>query len=190
MIGGSQLIPLDIRVIASTNKDLQKQMETGNFREDLYFRLNVLSIHIPPLRERKSDIPLLIDFYIREFCRENGVKTKEVSPEAMTLIMDYSWPGNIRELRNFVEKAIVLVESLRIEFCDVQRMLEGEAKRKVGMDIPEMELKDARQLFEREYIKKILKRNQGNITRTSEKLGIPRTYLYRKMKNLNIPLQE
>jgi len=188
MVGGKDPIPVDVRIIAATNKNLQNEMRTGRFREDLYFRLNVLNIKIPPLRDRKEDVPLLMDHYIKYFCREHGVVQKTISPRAVQQLTLYSWPGNVRELKNFIEKAVILIGSDRIESNDVNTIL----KKHTCNSIPEPEqnqtLKEAREHFERSFIQVKLAGAEGNVTRAAESLGIPRTYLYKKLKNLGIGL--
>lgn len=183
MVGGGKPIPIDVRIIAATNKNLQEEMRAGHFREDLYFRLNVLNIKLPPLRERKEDIPQLVNHFIQCFCNEHGVAAKHITPGAMSRLMEYSWPGNIRELKNFIEKLIFLVEQSKIESEDVSSTLNTYS---TARSEPPKTLKEARQQFEREFISERLLACQGNVTKTAELLGIPRTYLYKKMKNLKV----
>ena len=125
MVGGSEAIPVDVRVIAATNKDLLEEMKASHFREDLYFRLNVLSIKVPTLRERRDDIPILVEYYTQHFCNEHGVVQKKITPKALQQLVRYPWPGNVRELKNFVEKAVVLIGPAEIQPHDVSAILKN-----------------------------------------------------------------
>lgn len=185
MVGGSEPIPIDVRVIAATNKDLQKEMEEGNFREDLYFRLNVLNMKVPPLRERKEDIPLLVEHYIEHFCKEHGVIRKQITARAMNQLVNYPWPGNVRELKNFVEKLIVLVEETHVKPRDVSSILGGYSRTK-AKSAPPVTLKQAREEFERGFIRDRLVANNWNVTYAAKAMGIPRTYLHKKIKKFGI----
>ena len=187
MVGGSESLETDVRVIAATNKDLQAAMKTGKFREDLYFRLNVINIKIPPLRERKEDIPILIEHFIRNNCEEHGIPPKEITPRAMNRLQNYSWPGNVRELRNTVEKLIVLVEHEKIKPQDISSVMSNRIRSESISKISST-LKDAKLEFERELIKKRLIANDWNITRTARTLDIPRTYLHSKIKRFGIKM--
>jgi len=185
MIGGSKSINIDVRVIAATNKDLAHEMQEENFREDLYFRLNVLNIKIPPLRERVEDIPLLVNHFIQCFCDEHGVAKKEVQSKSMERLIQYQWPGNVRELKNFVEKLMVLVEGEEIRPKEIasimscQPVMNSEANR-------DCTLREAKEEFEKQYIRQKLISCDWNITRTAEILGIPRTYLHKKISQFEI----
>ncbi len=185
MVGGSEPIPVDVRVIAATNKDLQIEMDEGRFREDLFFRLNVLNVHVPPLRERVQDIPLLVDHFIHQFCNEHGIRLKKVSKRAMSRLISYQWPGNVRELRNFVEKMVVLLESTEIEPAEVVALFESHSRAKSVMPL-DMKLKEAREAFERDFIRNAILASNNNITKAAEMLDIPRTYLHKKIKNLGV----
>jgi two-component system nitrogen regulation response regulator NtrX len=187
MIGGKESIQTDVRVIAATNKDLIREMQEGNFREDLYFRLNVLNIKVPPLRERTEDIPLLMDHFIRRFSEEHGVLPKQIRSQSMNHLIRYQWPGNVRELKNFVEKLMVLVESDEVRPKDVSSILNYRPKLCYESN-QDCTLKDAKEEFEREFIRSKLKICNWNITRTSELLKIPRTYLHKKIKQLLIQI--
>jgi len=185
MVGGSEPAQTDVRVIAATNKDLQKEMKEGRFREDLYFRLNVLNIKVPPLSKRKDDIPLLADYFNQYFANEYGIIPKKMTPETMSALMEYNWPGNVRELKNTIEKVIVLVEHQEIRTQDIRSILaEYTQLKKTSMDT--LTLKAARQEFEREFIKRKLVACEGNVTKTAKALDIPRTYLHKKMNNLGV----
>ncbi|HDQ46420.1 MAG TPA: sigma-54-dependent Fis family transcriptional regulator [bacterium] len=185
MVGGSEPIPVDVRVIAATNKDLQVEMEEGRFREDLFFRLNVLNIRVPPLRDRVQDIPLIVEHFISQFCNEHGVRLKKISSRAMGRLAAYSWPGNVRELKNFVEKMVILLESTEIEPGEVVTLLESHTREKV-VTPRTLKLKEARDAFERDFIRSVILTANNNITRAAEMLDIPRTYLHKKIKNLGV----
>ena len=185
MIGGNEIIPVDVRVIAATNKELEKEMKRGNFREDLYFRLNVLEIKVPPLRERRQDIPLLVEHFMQLFCQEHGVPEKFVTPRAMDKLMNYSWPGNVRELKNLIEKLMILVDSPEIRPFDIGSVVKNYPTIKSN-DVSS--LKQARQDFEREFIREKLALANWNVTKAAKMLGIPRTYLYKKMKKFGIEI--
>ncbi|MEW6096223.1 MAG: sigma-54 dependent transcriptional regulator [bacterium] len=184
-IGGKQPIKCDLRVITATNKNIKEEVKYGRFREDLYFRLNVIPLHIPPLREHKDDIPLLVNHYLDEFCKLNGRKIKQISQEALTVLIDYPWYGNIRELKNIMERLATLVISEEITLEDIpyeivtyNTIATKEGKLKT--------LKEVRNDFEKEYIKTVLLANKGNITNTAKALGLKRSYLYQKMAQLKI----
>ena len=185
MVGGNELIPVDVRVIAATNKELEKEMKQGNFREDLYFRLNVLEIKVPPLRERKEDIPLLVQHFMQLFCQGHGVAEKFITPRAMDKLMDYSWPGNVRELKNLIEKLMILVDSPKIEPSDIASVIKNYPVIKSNNV---SSLKQARQDFEREFIREKLVIANWNVTKAAKMLGIPRTYLYKKIKKFGIEI--
>ncbi|MBN1894800.1 sigma-54-dependent Fis family transcriptional regulator [bacterium] len=184
-VGGRQPVPVDVRLIAATNQNLQKAMFEQRFREDLYFRLNVLNIQIPPLRERLEDIPDIAGHFVAFFCRENHSPHKRLSEEAVAELACYDWPGNVRELRNVIEKALVLVDAEEIQAEHIRMVMQG---RQAGRPLANMTLKQARVRFEREFIRDKLAAANSNISRAAEMLGIPRTYLYKKIKVLDIPI--
>jgi two-component system, NtrC family, nitrogen regulation response regulator NtrX len=185
-VGASVPLSVDVRVIAATNKNLDEEMERGNFRQDLFYRLNVIPFHVPPLRERVEDIPILTDYFIKEFSSLYGRKAKEMSQEAMEVLTQYPWPGNVRELKNLVERMVIMTPSAKIEL----RHLPPVVLQKGSMPLEEVSdarsLSEARLAFDREYILKKLEENNGNISRTAEALGIERSHLYRKLKSLKI----
>ncbi len=187
IVGGSQPIQTDVRIVAATNKDLQKEMEEGRFREDLYFRLNVLNIKIDPLRERKEDIPLLVNHFIQHYCEEHRIEHKLITPQAMNQLIAYGWPGNIRELKNTMEKLIVLMESDKVQPEDISTILnlKKASKSKFNM-VESYTFKKAKETFEREYIRENLLANNWNVSKTARILDIPRTYLHSKIKKLGI----
>ncbi|HEX7127660.1 MAG TPA: sigma-54 dependent transcriptional regulator [Thermodesulfobacteriota bacterium] len=192
-VGGSQTIKVDVRVIAATNKDLLEEMRHGRFREDLYYRLNVIPFYVPPLRERKDDIPLLVDHFLDMFASEmSGAQRKSLSPEALDLLLAHEWPGNIRELKNLVERLVIMTPGPIIRAEDVP--LAPAVARAAPPPSPEAwrrpfeapSLRDARIDFEREYILAQLARHGWNISRTAEAIGIERSNLHRKIRQYGI----
>ena len=190
-VGGSETLTVDVRVIAASNKSLEEEIRKGTFREDLFYRLNVIPFEIPPLRERKEDIPLLAVHFLRLFSQEYGKREKALSPEAMDLLLQHLWPGNVRELRNVIERMVIMVPQDTVRDFDVAPSLRArpaavpEAPAEPG---PEWDgtLREARERFEREYILRRLGETHWNITRTAERLGIERSNLHRKMKAFRI----
>ena len=182
-VGGNQTLRTDVRVISATNKHLPDEIEAGNFREDLYYRLNVVPIHIAPLRERVEDLPLLVDYFLSRFCRENGKQTMSLSDAAMNNLRRRDWLGNVRELRNLMERMVILCPNQTIDESDL-----SEEMRRDNADgnNSEASLKDARQEFESRFILNCLKGNSWNITETAKQLGIERTHLHRKMRQYEI----
>ncbi|MBI3679212.1 MAG: sigma-54-dependent Fis family transcriptional regulator [Acidobacteria bacterium] len=188
-VGASEFAQVDVRVIAATNKNLEVEIEKGNFREDLFYRLNVIPFHVPPLRERAEDIPLLADYFLKEFIRAYGRKPKELTPEAYQVLLDYHWPGNVRELKNLMERIVIMNPQTRI---DARHIPLSPARRSVferPMDFFGS-LQEVREAAEREYILKKLEETGGNVSRAAELLGLERSNLYRKMKALAIVLKE
>ena len=184
-VGSNETIPVDIRFIAATNRDLQAEMAAGHFREDLFYRLNVLNIQIPPLRERREDIPLLVTHYLDHFSQEQGQVSKKISDRAMEALSGYPWPGNVRELRNIIEKMVTLIDGRVIQFADIDQWLNRQRAGRNEVS-GNLSLKEARTAFERNYILARLTEMDWNITRTAEALQIPRTYLYKKIKTMGI----
>jgi two-component system nitrogen regulation response regulator NtrX len=188
-VGGTTRIKVDARVLAATNKDLQAEIRAGRFREDLYFRLNVIPIFVPPLRERQEDIPLLADHFMAEFAREYGRRVKSFDREAVKVLQRYAWPGNVRELRNVIERLMIMVPGDMISSSDLS-FLDSTS----GVTHPPMTelpterqtLHEARDQFERDLILRTLAEQQGNMSRTAEVLGVERSNLYRKMKAFGI----
>jgi two-component system nitrogen regulation response regulator NtrX len=185
MIGSNDPIPVNVRVIAATNKNLINEMESGKFREDLYFRLNVLNIKVPPLRAHPEDIPLLVEYFIELFCHEHSIRLKTITRNALDRLMAYSWPGNIRELKNLTEKLVILNESDEVDAEDISKFLNENLKqnRYIPANLP---FKTAKEQFEIQYLADALKHCQWNITKTAELLSIPRTYLHKKINKLNL----
>jgi two-component system nitrogen regulation response regulator NtrX len=185
-VGSAEGVNVDCRVIAATNKDLEREIAAGNFRDDLFFRLNVIPFHMPPLRERREDIPALVDHFIEGFCAEYGKRPKKASAEAMELLMAYPWPGNVRELKNVIERLVIMVASDDIGAKDLPPPLrKGREEPTDGLgDFPS--LASAREAYEKQFILKTLRDNDGNVSRTAEALQIERSHLYRKMKAYGI----
>jgi two-component system nitrogen regulation response regulator NtrX len=188
-VGAETSIQVDVRVVASTNKNLEEEIERGNFREDLFYRLNVIPFSVPPLRERVEDIPLLADHFLKEFTLAYGRKPKELTPDAFEVLQQHRWPGNVRELRNLMERIVIMNTQVRI---DARHIPLNPAKRSVFERAVERfgSLHDVRSAAEREYILKTLDETKGNVSRTAEMLGLERSNLYRKMKALGIVPKE
>ncbi|OGW43041.1 MAG: hypothetical protein A2X57_00100 [Nitrospirae bacterium GWD2_57_8] len=193
-VGGTRTLRADVRVIAASNKNLIKEIERGAFREDLFFRLNVIPLDVPPLRERPDDIPRLVRYFFEEFFREYGQKPKTVDEDALALFQQYRWPGNVRELRNVIERLIIMTQGSRITAADVPPPLSSGSPARVAAGAPGAApsalefaaLKDARAAFEREFITRKLKDHGGNVSRTADAIGVERSNLHRKMKTLGI----
>lgn len=185
-VGGTELITVDARVIAATNKNLSEEVARGRFREDLYYRLNVIPFHVPPLRERREDIPLLMEHFLREFARETAREVLAVSPEAREVLFAYDWPGNVRELKNLVERLVIMTHSHAITGNDIPSYIRGAQSAQPGVFFRSNLLKEARRDFEKEFISLKLKEFGGNIARTAEAIGIERSHLYRKIRNYGI----
>jgi two-component system, NtrC family, nitrogen regulation response regulator NtrX len=177
---------VDVRVIAATNKDLPTEIRAGRFREDLYFRLNVIPIFVPPLRDRDQDIPLLAEHFMAELAREYGRRPKRLDPGAAAGLRGYRWPGNVRELRNVIERLMIMVPGEVISLGDLAFLEGGAIAAADQPGAPALTLHDAREKFEREYILRALAAQHGNISRTADALGVERSNLYRKMKAFGI----
>jgi len=182
-VGGNKNISVDVRIISATNKNLKEEIKNGNFREDLYFRLNVIPIYIPPLRERKEDIPLLAEYFLKFFAEQYGQKPKSLSKSAINTLMNYDWPGNVRELKNTIERFVIINPSEIIEFHNASFL------RDETINIYECKtLKEARDNFERTFIIKKLREHNWNVSKTAEELEIERSNLHRKIKSLGITI--
>ncbi|HUP02631.1 MAG TPA: sigma-54 dependent transcriptional regulator [Bryobacteraceae bacterium] len=187
-VGAAESLQVDVRVVAATNKNLEEEIERGNFREDLFYRLNVIPFFVPPLRDRAEDIPQLAEHFLREFTTAYGRKPKELTPEAYRILAEYHWPGNVRELRNLIERIVIMnpqvrIDSRHIPLSAARRAPERAADRSGS-------LQEVREAAEREYILKKLEETGGNVTRAAEFLGLERSNLYRKMKALGIGPKE
>jgi two-component system, NtrC family, nitrogen regulation response regulator NtrX len=185
-VGGTSSVRVDVRVIAATNKDLPTEIRAGRFREDLYFRLNVIPIFVPPLRDRDQDIPLLAEHFMAELAREYGRRPKRLDPGAAAGLRGYRWPGNVRELRNVIERLMIMVPGEVISLGDLAFLEGGAIAAAEQPGAPALTLHDAREKFEREYILRALAAQHGNISRTADALGVERSNLYRKMKAFGI----
>ena len=184
-LGSSNPASVDARIIAATNKKLEEEIARGNFREDLFYRLNVIPFGVPPLRERVEDIPILARYFLREFALTYGRRQKELSSDALAALEAHAWPGNVRELKNLIERLVIMSPDPVIERRHLPAFLfRNEGRRR---SIPEPStLQQARAAYERDFIVRKLEENHGNITRTAESLGLERSHLYRKMKSLGI----
>jgi len=188
-IGGGEKIHADVRIIAATNRNLPKEVEAGRFRDDLYFRLNVFPIVVPPLRDRKEDIPSITEHFVGEICTEHGKERKKVPRAAMERLMAHTWPGNVRELRNVVERLVILSTGPAIAEDTVQRVLAAESVRAETPHAAVFDQEDFREAvlaFEKEFLTQKLRQNEFNVSRTAERLGLDRTSIHRKMKQLGI----
>jgi len=187
-VGSTTPTNVDVRILAATNKDLEEEIREGRFREDLYFRLAVIPLRIPPLRERGDDIQLLVDFFLNQFSHEIGRRPKVVEATAMDRLRAYTWPGNVRELRNVVERMMIMVRSDTVRASDLPATLVGGAD---GDQQPLWQqdfasLKEARGTFEKRYIERLLAKLDGNVSRTAQALGLERSNLYRKLRAYDI----
>ena len=189
-VGREEMITVDARVIASTNKDLEEEISRGNFREDLFYRLNVIPFVVPPLRERKEDIPLFTRYFLKELAARYGRRPREITDDAVEALMRYSWPGNVRELRNLIERIVIMNPTItRFDRKHLPPLVYRDGgRRAAGTEFSS--LHQARDAYERDYILKKLDDNHGNVSRTAEALGLERSHLYRKMKTLGIAAKE
>ena len=183
-VGGTKPIKVDVRIIAATNRDLKKAVDEGKFRDDLYYRLNVISIQIPPLRERKEDIPLLVHRFIEKFNIELGKRVEKISEEALKTLMKYDWPGNVRELENVIERAMVITKGTLIKPEDIQ--ISAEPSKEVRVEGEDKSLR----AVERAHIQRVLEENDWNIQRSAQILGIDRVTLYKKIKKYGLKRKE
>jgi two-component system nitrogen regulation response regulator NtrX len=190
-VGATQPVHVDVRVIAATNKDLEEEIARGNFREDLFYRLNVIPFFVPPLRERKEDIPELVKEFLQEFGAQYGRPHVEMHPDALDALRQYHWPGNVRELRNLVERVLILnPKTLRIERRHLPTLVARDGARSGARGEEFSTLQEAREAYERDYILKKLDECHGNVSRTAEALGLERSHLYRKMRALGVAVKE
>ena len=193
-VGGNKTIEVDVRVIAATNKDLEKEITKGTFREDLYYRLNVIPFHVPPLRERRSDIPLLATHFLEYFCSKESRETKALDREAMQAIMNYAWPGNVRELKNLIERLVIMSPGNTITpaqlpqaICD-RRLTADRQPSPISLTVDNF--RTAKEEFEKEFLLQKLEENEWNISRTAETIEIERSNLHRKIKAYGIELKK
>jgi len=195
-VGGHERVHVDVRVIAASNKDLPTEIKAGRFRDDLYYRLNVIPLHAPPLRERKEDIPLLISYFVKQVAEEQGIRPKRLTSEAFDLLKQYPWPGNVRELKNLAERLLIMAPTPIITSHDIPDFIKATTTQEqippVTLDSGDGKsefpnpLKAARSAFEKSHILSALTQNEWNVPQTAEALQIERTHLYRKMKLLGI----
>ncbi|HEU5310957.1 MAG TPA: sigma-54 dependent transcriptional regulator [Candidatus Eisenbacteria bacterium] len=180
-LGSTRTISVDTRIVAATNKDLPAEIEAGRFREDLFYRLNVVPVHLPPLRQRREDIPLLIAHFTERLCSEHGRPARLFTREALDRLTKYGWPGNVRELKNLVERLLIMTEGETIGLAEVEDVLPADAD-----EGPPSEIKAARDKAERDTILATLKQVQWNVTEASRRLGMDRGYLHRKIKRYGL----
>jgi two-component system, NtrC family, nitrogen regulation response regulator NtrX len=190
-VGGTRTLKTDVRVIAASNKDLAEEIRKGSFREDLFYRLNVIPLEVPPLRDRKEDIPILVRHFLQEFAAEYGQKPKTIDAAALDLFLRYPWRGNVRELRNFIERMMIMVPGPAIAAADVpapvSRPQAGKPSTGALGDLGSYAtLREARAAFEKEFITRKLRENNGNISKTADEIDVERSNLHRKIKALGI----
>ena len=186
-VGSHEAIEVDVRVIAATNKDLEREMEKEHFRQDLFFRLNVIPFEVPALRERKEDVPELVDYFMEYFCHRYGKRKKRIHSAAMKRLQAYDWPGNVRELKNTVERLVIMVQADKVTLLDLSSsMLKS---RLMGKSVRAQGWQEAREEFERQFIVEKLVENQGNVSRTAAAIGMERTHLHRKIKAYQIKVK-
>jgi len=185
-VGGNSKINVDVRIISATNKDLKKEIIEGNFREDLFHRLNVIPVLVPPLRERKEDIPLLIDYFIKQICNQNKFIQKSFSPETLDLLKNYKWSGNVRELRNIIERIIIMIPEDNISKESVLSILPTSDLKADNLIDVSNSFQEFKEKAEKTFILKQLDQNNWNISKTAEILDIQRSHLYNKMKKYRI----
>jgi two-component system nitrogen regulation response regulator NtrX len=183
-VGGSRTIHVDVRVIAATNKDLAAEIEKGRFRDDLYFRLNVIPIRVPPLRERREDIPALVKEFLKEMALNTNVALKEFSEEAIQVLKRYPWPGNIRELRNLVERLVIMTQAKEVRAEDIPAPFnkQTDAETALTSTLKAGSFKEAKENFEKAFIASKLQEFKWNVSQTADAIGIERSNLHKKIK--------
>jgi len=191
-VGGNKVIDMDVRVLAATNKDLEREMEAGRFRQDLYYRLHVIPLRVPPLRDRKEDIAFLTDRFLQDFATKEGQQPKILTSGALERLMAHNWPGNVRELKNIIERLIIMTPSNEIKAEDIPEL---NVKTEQSALTPEASaasdsLRDARLDFERQFIIKKLEEYDGNISKTAEAIGLERSNLHKKLKSLKVVVKD
>ncbi|HWP36125.1 MAG TPA: sigma-54 dependent transcriptional regulator [Gemmatimonadales bacterium] len=185
-IGATRSIKVDVRVIAATNKPIEEEIEAGRFREDLYYRLNVVPITVPPLRQRREDIPLLVEHFVAQLTREGGVVPRRMTPEAVAALAERDWPGNVRELRNAVERLLILAPGNQITAADVATLVGGPTDRTLGSLIGSGTFEGFKQEAERAFLAAKLAENDWNVSETARKLDMPRSNLYKKIEKYGL----
>jgi len=189
-VGGAKVIATDVRVLAATNKDLEKEMEAGRFRQDLYYRLNVIPLRVPPLRERKEDIPLLAKRFLKDFALKEGEGEKSIANDGIEILMQHDWPGNVRELKNIVERLVIMKAGDVIDANDIPAFVKNDQMGEpdnAGLALNSYRLAKAN--FEKQYIAAKLKEYDGNISRTAEAIGLERSNLHRKIKSYSLDVK-
>ena len=182
-VGGTKPISMDVRVLAATNKELEREMESGRFRQDLYYRLNVIPLVVPPLRERKEDIPVLVKRFLKDFAQREGEIEKTITDDALALFQDHDWPGNVRELKNFTERLVIMTPDLTItekEIPSLEKEIHGEGAEELLKMADSY--REAKIDFEKSFIARKLQEFDGNISKTAEAIGLERSNLHRKIK--------
>lgn len=188
-VGSQEVVEVDARIIAATNQNLDRKIEEGSFREDLYYRLAVIPFEVPPLRDRTEDIPPLVEYFTGLFCRRYGRQSKHFDQDAMECLQRYQWPGNVRELKNLIERLVIMCPRDEIGVTDLPvELLRAEPNS--GIPQPVSEWQRARETFEREFLLRKLRENEGNISRTAQAIGVERSHLHRKLRNLRIQARE
>jgi two-component system nitrogen regulation response regulator NtrX len=186
-VGGSRPLQVDVRVVAATNKNLAEEIQRGTFREDLYHRINVIPLQVPPLRERREDIPLLAKHFLQELSRENDAPAKTFTTQALEALINLPWPGNVRELKNFIWRLAILTPGIEIDLADLHLSPEPEA---ASGDLDRLlqipDFREARALFEKEYLRRQLEACGGSVSLLAERIGLERSHLYRKLKSLGL----
>jgi two-component system nitrogen regulation response regulator NtrX len=185
-VGGNELVRVDVRVIAATNVNVEQAIQKKEFREDLYYRLNVIPIHVPKLSERADDIPVLVDHFCQIFSNEHGLGDKKVDKKGMIFLRQYPWPGNVRQLKNIIERVLIMVPKDSITDSDIEKYIESSDTFSEYNVQEKSNLKQAKEQFEKEYIERTLRDHNLNVTAAAKELGIERTNLHRKIKQYNI----
>jgi len=185
-VGSGKTVQVDVRVVAATNKQLEEEIARGNFREDLFYRLNVVPFVVPPLRDRAEDIPQLAEYFLDDFALQYGRKRKELTEAALKALVDYPWPGNVRELRNLMERIVILNPQVTVDVRHVPLPRNPRQDRTPAESGAFPTLEEARKSYERNYVVQTLETHGGNVSRTAKALGLERSHLYRKMKALGI----
>ncbi len=193
-VGGTRQVQVDVRIVAATNKTLEDEIRQGRFREDLFYRLNVVPFRVPALRERRGDIPLLVQHFISQFYSREGREPKAFTANALELLKEYSWPGNVRELKNIVERILIMTPGLTITPIDIPALVIDGSSLPAGNHREEAPtvgtLREAREEFERDFIMQKLEENDWNISRTAEVIELERSNLHRKIKSYGIDIKK
>jgi two-component system nitrogen regulation response regulator NtrX len=181
---------VDVRVVAATNKNLEEEIRRGSFREDLYHRINVIPLHVPPLRERRGDIPLLAQYFLQELAQENQAPPKTLTPQALEVLTARPWPGNVRELKNLLWRVSLLTPGPVIDAGDLplENSLSGNYAGSVSALLTLPDFREARARFEQEFLKRKLEEHGGNVSATAEAIGLERSHLYRKLRTYGLEM--